>query len=89
MEVRPLESGWHGRLSRSVDVIPRGVQMASEVRFADVHRVVRRHGWVVIRVRGSHHVFKKPDGSIYALPVHHGKVKPFYWREIKKQIGED
>jgi predicted RNA binding protein YcfA (HicA-like mRNA interferase family) len=37
---------------------------------------------------GSHRVFKRPDGSTYSIPVHHGKVKPFYVREIKRQIGE-
>lgn len=62
--------------------------MPSEVRFAEVLRLVRKHGWVLIRVRGSHHVFEKPDGSIYSIPVHHAKVKPFYVREIKKQLGE-
>ena len=41
---------------------------------------------MLIRVRGSHHVFKKPDGSTFSIPVHHGKVKPFYWREVQKQI---
>ena len=78
-----------GRLNCSVDVIPRGVQVASEIRFAEVRRQLRKHAWVLARIRGSHHVFKKPDGSIYAVPVHHGKVKPFYWREIKKQLGEN
>jgi predicted RNA binding protein YcfA (HicA-like mRNA interferase family) len=67
----------------------RGVQMASEIRFAEVQRLVRRHSWVLIRIRGSHHVFQKPDGSIYAIPVHHGKIKAFYVRDIKKQLGED
>jgi predicted RNA binding protein YcfA (HicA-like mRNA interferase family) len=63
--------------------------MPSEVRFAELHRLVRKHGWVLIRIRGSHHVFQKPDGSTFSIPVHHGKVKPVYFREIKKQIGED
>jgi predicted RNA binding protein YcfA (HicA-like mRNA interferase family) len=62
--------------------------MPSEIRFAALLSFVRKHGWVLIRVRGSHHVFKKPDGSTYSIPVHHGKVKPFYFREIKKQVGE-
>jgi predicted RNA binding protein YcfA (HicA-like mRNA interferase family) len=63
--------------------------MPGEIRFADVLRLVRKHGWTLIRIRGSHHVFKRADGSTYSIPVHHGKVKPFYVREIKKQIGED
>jgi predicted RNA binding protein YcfA (HicA-like mRNA interferase family) len=63
--------------------------MPSEIRFGALVTLVSKHGWVLIRVRGSHHVFKKPDGSTYSIPVHHGKVKPFYVREIKKQLGED
>jgi predicted RNA binding protein YcfA (HicA-like mRNA interferase family) len=63
--------------------------MASEVRFAELRRFVEKHGWTLIRIRGSHHVFQKPDGSSYSIPVHHGKVKPAYVREVKKQIGED
>ena len=63
--------------------------MPSETRFADVLRFVRKHGWTLIRIRGSHHVFKKPDGSICSIPVHHGKVKPFYVREIQRQVGPD
>jgi predicted RNA binding protein YcfA (HicA-like mRNA interferase family) len=64
------------------------VPVPSEIRFAELRRVVERHGWLLIRIRGSHHVFKRPDGSTYSIPVHHGKVKPFYYREIKKQVGE-
>lgn len=63
--------------------------MPSEVRFAEVSRLLKKHSWSLIRIRGSHHVFRKPDGSSYSVPVHHGKVKAYYFREIKKQIGED
>ena len=63
--------------------------MPSEVRFAIVHNLVEKHGWKLVRTRGSHHVFQKPDGSSYSIPVHHGKVKPAYVREIKRQVGED
>jgi predicted RNA binding protein YcfA (HicA-like mRNA interferase family) len=63
--------------------------MPGEIRFAELCRYIERHGWSLIRIRGSHHVFKKPDGSTNSIPVHHGKVKPFYVREIKKQVGED
>ena len=62
--------------------------MPSEIRFAELLRFFEKYGWIKIRSRGSHHVFQKPDGSTYSIPVHHGKVKPFYFREIKKQVGE-
>jgi predicted RNA binding protein YcfA (HicA-like mRNA interferase family) len=67
---------------------PRGESVASEMRFAELLRLVQKHGWFLLRVRGSHHVLQKPDGSTYSVPVHHGKVKPAYIREIKKQIGD-
>jgi len=63
--------------------------MPSDVRFAVVLRLVKSHGWVLVRVRGSHHVFAKPDGSSYPIPVHHGKVKHTYFRIIQKQIEQD
>lgn len=58
------------------------------MRFSELRHLVEKHGWTLIRIRGSHHVFRKPDGSSFSIPVHHGKVKPFYVGEIKKQIGE-
>jgi predicted RNA binding protein YcfA (HicA-like mRNA interferase family) len=41
---------------------------------------------MLIRISGSHHVFKKSGAPDVVLPVHHGKVKPFYVRQIKKLI---
>ena len=63
--------------------------MPSEIRFSVLLNLVRKHGWVLDRVRGSHHVIRKPDGTTYSVPVNHGKVKPFYYREVKKQVGEN
>ena len=63
--------------------------MPSEVRFGEVRRLAEKHGWRLIRTNGSHHVFQKPDGSVFSIPVHHGKVKHVYYREVKKQIGEN
>lgn len=63
--------------------------MASEVRFAEVRRLVEQHGWVLARIKGSHHTFERPDGTIYTIPVHNNRVKPFYVREIKKELEGD
>lgn len=41
-------------------------------------------GYVLERVRGSHHYFKKAGGGSFAVPVHQGKVKPVYVRKIEK-----
>ena len=62
--------------------------MPGDVRFAEILRLVTDHGWVLVRIRGSHHIFRLPDGRIYVVPVHKGKVKYAYVREIQKLIDE-
>jgi predicted RNA binding protein YcfA (HicA-like mRNA interferase family) len=42
---------------------------------------------MLVRISGSHHIFRLPDGSIFVVPVHRGKVKYAYVREIKKLLG--
>jgi predicted RNA binding protein YcfA (HicA-like mRNA interferase family) len=63
--------------------------MPSDVSFSAIRRLVRRHGWVLVRIRGSHHVFRLPDGRIYVVPVHRNKVKYAYLREIEKLLEGD
>lgn len=57
--------------------------MPSEVRFAAVKKMLEAKGYLLHRTRGSHHVFKKPGVGTFAVPVHHGKVKPIYVQKIK------
>jgi predicted RNA binding protein YcfA (HicA-like mRNA interferase family) len=60
--------------------------MPSEERFAVVRKMLEDHGWVLVRISSSHHVFKKSGSPDASIPVHHGKVKPFYVRQVKKLI---
>ncbi len=61
--------------------------MPSEERFAVVRRMLERNGWKLVRINGSHHIFEKPGQGHFSVPVHHGKVKPFYVREAKRLAG--
>lgn len=64
--------------------------MASEIRFAEVQRLLKRHGWTLTRIRGSHHYFTKPGRLPISIPVRKGRmVKAFYVRKIEKAIEED
>jgi predicted RNA binding protein YcfA (HicA-like mRNA interferase family) len=58
--------------------------MRGEARLAEVRRMLEAKGYVLERVRGSHHYFKKAGGGSFAVPVHQGKVKPVYVRKIEK-----
>lgn len=41
-------------------------------------------GYTLDRINGSHHVFTKPRELPVSIPVHRGKVKDYYVRQIKK-----
>ena len=59
--------------------------MPSEVGFSEVRRLLESTGWMLIRVSGSHHIFKKPDvPEVMSVPVHGGRVKPLYVKKIEK-----
>ncbi len=60
--------------------------MASEERFSIIRKILENNGWALVRISSSHHVFKKTGARDLVLPVHHGKVKPFYVRQVKKLI---
>lgn len=61
--------------------------MPSEVRFAELKRLLESNGWVFARVSGSHHIFEKSGVREHlSIPVHHGKVKPYYARKAQQAI---
>ena len=84
MRVLTVRAGLAGK-----DASTLGRAMLSDVRFSEVRRYVESHGWILVRIRGSHHVFRRPNGQTFAVPVHHGSVKYVYYRKVKKIIEEE
>ncbi len=41
-------------------------------------------GYELSRVHGSHHIFTKEGKQPVSIPVHQGKVKPYYVRQVEK-----
>ena len=58
--------------------------MPSETRFSEVQKMLERAGYRLVRVSGLHHCFAKPGETLLSIPVHQGKVKPFYVRQVEK-----
>ena len=63
--------------------------MASDVRFSVVQNLLESNGWMLVRIRGSHHVFEKSGATLIVVPVHRGKVKHGYVRRIEKIVAEE
>jgi predicted RNA binding protein YcfA (HicA-like mRNA interferase family) len=55
----------------------------------ELARVLERHGWNLLRVHGSHHIYGRP-GSIVRLsvPIHgHQSLKRGLFRHLVKMAG--
>lgn len=63
--------------------------MPSETPFRDVEKLLSRAGYVLARIHGSHHIFTKAGRQPLSIPVHRGKVKSFYVRQIEKLCNEE
>jgi predicted RNA binding protein YcfA (HicA-like mRNA interferase family) len=63
--------------------------MASEKPFSEVKKMLEQAGYQLVRVHGSHHYFTKPGSEPFSIPVHHGKVKPYYVRQVEKVCQGD
>jgi predicted RNA binding protein YcfA (HicA-like mRNA interferase family) len=57
------------------------------VRGARVVRALERAGFEVVRISGSHHVMKHPDGRTVPVPVHNRDIAKGTLRNILAIIG--
>lgn len=60
--------------------------MPSEVRFAEIRKLLESHGWTHRQGKGSHHVFCREGAPIIVIPVHNNRVNPVYVREVEQAI---
>lgn len=61
--------------------------MPSEVRFAEVRRLLEENGWTLKRIKGSHHFFAQEGRRSFVIPVHKNRVKAVYLAEVKAEIA--
>jgi len=55
----------------------------------ELTRIVERHGWQLLRVHGSHHIYGKPGGVVrLSIPVHGTKpLKVGLLKHLLKMAG--
>lgn len=63
--------------------------MGAEKRFALIRSRLESCGWLLARIRGSHHVFTKPGRLPISIPVHRGKVKAIYVRKVDEILKDE
>lgn len=62
--------------------------MPSDIRFSEIKQLLTKNGWSLARTSGSHHIFTGPDRPLISIPVHKGKAKDVYRRQVEKAIRE-
>lgn len=61
--------------------------MPSPIPFREIRKELEAAGFRLVRISSSHHIFEKPGcPHIVSIPVHRGKVKPVYGRQVQKII---
>lgn len=57
------------------------------IKFSEIVKVLEYHGYIMVRVRGSHHHFRNKDGDVITIPKHN-PVKAVYVKDVLRRIGE-
>ena len=71
-----------------LDTFHKEALVPSDKRFALISSRLENHGWELIRIKGSHHVFKGEGRPLISIPVHKGRVKAVYVRQVEAAIRE-
>lgn len=66
-------------------VKPTGYNWKKVMTAKEVITELKRNGWVLDRIRGSHHIFLK-NGIALTVPLHKN-IKKGLLEEIKKQVA--
>ena len=53
----------------------------------EIMKILKKNGWVLDRINGSHHVFVKDGCRPIPVPVHSNKDLGIKGKEILKQAG--
>lgn len=59
----------------------------NNVTFADVRKLLEAEDFLLDRITGSHHVFRKAD-IVFVVPVHQNRVKAVYVKRVIEIIEE-
>ncbi|MCY7376879.1 MAG: type II toxin-antitoxin system HicA family toxin [Pyrinomonadaceae bacterium] len=62
-------------------------QSPNNVTFAQIRKLLEQEDFMLERITGSHHVFKRGT-TIFVVPVHKNKVKAVYVKRVIEIIEE-
>jgi predicted RNA binding protein YcfA (HicA-like mRNA interferase family) len=67
------------------------VNNQKNIRFADLQTVLEAFGFVLDRIKGSHHIYKHPeiaDALLSLQPTKKGQAKPYQIKQFLRLVEE-
>lgn len=61
----------------------------TDITYDEIKRYLKKNGYNLNRVKGSHHIFKNNKGEIINIPLHGDVVKFVYIKKIRDQITKE
>ena len=56
------------------------------VKFSELETLLQRFEFSLIRIAGSHHIFRHPENAKLVIPVHGNAVKPEYVQSVIEML---
>jgi predicted RNA binding protein YcfA (HicA-like mRNA interferase family) len=61
----------------------------SGISFSDLFKLAECYGYELARIKGSHHIYKRPTAKLLTLqPDKDGKAKPYQVKQVLEAIEE-
>jgi predicted RNA binding protein YcfA (HicA-like mRNA interferase family) len=67
-------------------IIEKMIHRPNGVRFREIAKVLEHHGYIEVRVSGSHHHFRNREGDLITIP-NHSPIKAVYVKNVLRRIG--
>lgn len=76
------------QINRKLSIFAESNNKRENMKSSELHRLIRRNGWRVLRQQGTSHIIYEKDGKTYSAPFHGSKEVPTGTEKaIKKEMG--
>lgn len=75
-------------MARIEKIIEKMKNRPKGIRFEELVKVLNHYGYILVRVKGSHHHFRNDKGDVITIPNHGNPIKAVYVKDVLQRIGE-
>jgi predicted RNA binding protein YcfA (HicA-like mRNA interferase family) len=73
-------------MARIEKIIEKMRNRPAGIRFSEIVKVLSHYGYILVRVKGSHHHFRNDEGNLITIPNHGDPIKTVYVKDILERV---